>query len=74
MLKIKKKSVNKSKKVLDKTLTEIIRKRELHLKGSARAKLMRTKEFDHSKWIGGKELDYRFFNARRIINDIYNWR
>lgn len=53
---------------------EIIRKRELHLKGSGRAKLMRTKEFDHSKWVGGKELDYRFFNARRIINDIYNWR
>ena len=53
---------------------EIIRKRELHLKGSARAKLMRPKEFDHSKWVGGKELDYRFFNARRIINDIYNWR
>ena len=53
---------------------EIIRKRELHLKGSARAKLLRTKEFDHSKWVGGKELDYRFFNARRIINDIYNWR
>ena len=53
---------------------EIIRKRELHLKGSGRAKSMRTKEFDHSKWVGGKELDYRFFNARRIINDIYNWR
>lgn len=53
---------------------ETIHKRELHLKGSARAKLMRTKEFDHSKWVGGKELDYRFFNARRIINDIYNWR
>ena len=53
---------------------EIIRKRELHLKGSARAKLLRLKEFDHSKWVGGKELDYRFFNARRIINDIYNWR
>lgn len=50
---------------------ELIRKRELRLKGAGRAKLSRTKEFDHSKWIGGRELDYRFSNARRILNDIY---
>lgn len=31
----------------------------------------RTKEFDHSKWVGGGMLDYRFSNARRIVNDIY---
>ena len=51
---------------------ELIKKRERRLKGINRAKLNRTKEFDHSKWIGGKELDYRFSNARRIINDIYS--
>lgn len=46
-------------------------KRERSLKGAARAKLSRTKEFDHSKWVGGGMLDYRFSNARRIVNDIY---
>ena len=50
---------------------ELIRKRERSLKGAARAKLSRTKEFDHSKWVGGGMLDYRFSNARRIVNDIY---
>ena len=50
---------------------ELIRKRERSLKGAARAKLSRTKEFDHSKWVGGGTLDYRFSNARRIVNDIY---
>lgn len=51
---------------------ELIRKRERQLKGTNRAKLNRTKEFDHSKWVGGGELDYRFSNARRIIDDIYH--
>ena len=50
---------------------ELIRKRECSLKGTGRAKLSRTKGFDHSKWVGGRELDYRFSNARRILNDIY---
>ena len=51
---------------------ELIKKRERQLKGINRAKLNRTKEVDHSKWVGGGELDYRFSNARRIINDIYS--
>ena len=51
---------------------ELIKKRERQLKGINRAKLNRTKEFDHSKWVGGGELDYRFSNARTIINDIYS--
>lgn len=51
---------------------ELIKKRERQLKGINRAKLNRTKEFDHAKWVGGGELDYRFSNARRIINDIYS--
>ena len=60
-------------KVLDiDAADELIKKRERQLKGINRAKLNRTKEFDHSKWVGGGELDYRFSNARRIINDIYS--
>lgn len=51
---------------------ELIKKRERQLKGINRAKLSRTKEYDHSKWVGGGELDYRFSNARRMINDIYS--
>lgn len=51
---------------------DLIRRRERNLKGPGRAKLNRTKEFDHSIWVGGGELDYRFSNARRIINDIYH--
>lgn len=50
---------------------ELIRKREWSLKGATRAKLSRTKEFDHSKWVGGGMLDYRFSNDRSIVNDIY---
>ena len=48
---------------------ELIRKRERSLKGAARAKLSRTKEFDHSKWVGGGMLDYRSGDdtIRRII-------
>lgn len=49
-----------------------IRKQEIQLKGINRAKLNRPGEFDPSKWVGGRWLDYRFFNARRIINDIYS--
>ena len=49
----------------------LIGRRERELKGINRAKLSRTKEFDHSKWVGGGKLDYRFSNARRIVNDIY---
>lgn len=49
----------------------IIRKREIQLKGVNRAKLNRTSEYDPSRWIGGGWLDYRFTNAKRIINDIY---
>lgn len=65
--------LQKAFKTLDiEAADELIKKRERQLKGINRAKLNRTKEFDHSKWIGGGELDYRFSNARRIINDIYS--
>jgi len=48
-----------------------IRKREIQLKGINRAKLNRIKEFEPSKWIGGRELNYRFSTVRRIVNDVY---
>ena len=50
----------------------LIRKREVQLKGINRAKLNRTKEHDPNAWVGGGWLDYRFFDARRIIDDIYH--
>ena len=50
---------------------QLIKKREIQLKGVKRAKLNRPKEFDPSVWVGGEELDYRFSDTKRIINDIY---
>lgn len=50
----------------------LIRKREVQLKGINRAKLNRTKEYDPDSWVGGGWLDYRFYDARRIVNDIYH--
>ncbi|MCC8136680.1 MAG: DUF6361 family protein [Clostridiales bacterium] len=48
-----------------------IRKREIQLKGVARAKLNRSEDFNPQDWVGGRKLDYRFSNAKRIIQDIY---
>lgn len=45
--------------------------REKSIKGPARAKLLRREDFADDEWVGGRYLDYRFFSARRIINDIY---
>lgn len=50
---------------------ELIRKREIQLKGVSRAKLNRIEDNDPLEWTGGRWLDYRFFHAKRIINDIY---
>lgn len=44
--------------------------REVQLKGTNRAKTKHPGEFDSNEWFGGKELDYRFYNARTIIRDI----
>ncbi len=50
-------------------------KREVSLKGINRAKLSRRKEFYiPGAWVGGGWLDYRFYDAGRIINDIYHAR
>lgn len=52
-------------------IRQIIIKRENNLKGKARAKVNRVGEFDENAWIGIEYLDYRFSDAKRIINDIY---
>lgn len=52
-------------------LKETIIKREVHLKGVSRAKTKHVGEFKTDAWFGGKKLDYRFPDARTIINDIF---
>ncbi|HHV97453.1 MAG TPA: hypothetical protein GXX37_13475 [Clostridiaceae bacterium] len=52
-------------------LRQLIINRENNLKSKARAKVNRVGEFDENAWIGLEYLDYRFSNAKRIINDIY---
>ena len=52
-------------------LKKCIISREVHLKGSARAKTMHPGELDPAIWFGGGRLDYRFNNAKIIIKDIF---
>lgn len=47
-----------------------IRRRERELKQN-RAKTMHPGEFDPNIWYGGRELDYRFNNAKVIMKDIF---
>ena len=51
-------------------LKAVIRKREYNLKDS-RAKTAHPGEFEPDGWYGGGMLDYRFGNAGRIMNDIF---
>ena len=46
--------------------------REVEIKSKARAKLLKRENYSTDAWIGGEYLDYRFFSARRILNDIYS--
>lgn len=48
-----------------------IKDREILLKGANRAKTAHPGELDPTIWIGGGELDYRFFKAKKIIRDIF---
>lgn len=48
-----------------------IKAREIMLKGANRAKTAHPGEFNNDEWYGGKELDYRFYNAKTIIRDIF---
>lgn len=47
-----------------------IKRRERELK-QTRAKTMHPGEFDQNAWFGGGQLDYRFGNAKVILNDIF---
>ena len=52
-------------------MKKVIIAREILLKGKNRAKTAHPGEFMPIQWVGGKGLDYRFFNAKRIIRDIF---
>ena len=49
----------------------LIKNNEQELKGANRAKLNHVGDYDPQSWIGGKWLDFRFFDACKIIRDIY---
>ncbi|MDI9412626.1 MAG: DUF6361 family protein [Bacillota bacterium] len=53
-------------------LDELIRNREICLKGMSRARLNRAGQFDHNNWFGGHHLHYRFGDAKIIIDDIFS--
>ena len=52
-------------------MKKVIYSREVMLKGVNRAKTAHPGEFNNDEWYGGKELDYRFNNAKTIIRDIF---
>jgi len=52
-------------------LKQCIKAREVNLKGQSRAKTCHPDQYGDF-WLGGGELDYRFFNARTIMRDIFN--
>ena len=52
-------------------MKKAIKAREVMLKGANRAKTAHPGEFNNDEWYGGKELDYRFYNAKTIIRDIF---
>ena len=52
-------------------LKNIIKSRELMLKGQNRSKTAHPGEFDKDMWFAGGYLDYRFNNAKNIIMDIF---
>lgn len=53
-------------------LDDLIRNREIALKGTKRAKTNRVGEFKGQSWIGIERLDYRYTPTKRIIRDIMN--
>ena len=52
-------------------LKNIIKSREVMLKGENRSKTAHPGEFDKNIWFAGRYLDYRFYNAKNIIRDIF---
>ena len=52
-------------------LKNLIKSREILLKGENRSKTAHPGEFDKNIWFAGGYLDYRFYNAKNIIRDIF---
>ena len=52
-------------------LKDIIRRREIFLKGINRSKTAHPGEYDVNEWFSGERLDYRFSIAKVIVSDIY---
>lgn len=52
-------------------LKDLIKSREVFLKGEKRSKTCHPGEYG-DKWLAGGPLDYRFFTAKTIIEDIFN--
>ena len=52
-------------------LKNLIKSREILLKGENRSKTAHPGEFDKNLWFAGKYLNYRFYNAKNIIMDIF---
>jgi hypothetical protein len=48
----------------------LIKRRELDIKGSARAKLLHPEKYSPEICVGGRYLDYRLHIAARITQDI----
>lgn len=53
-------------------LDNLIRSREIELKGKSRSKLAKADEFDYQGWIGIKKLQYLLPNTRHIVGDIFS--
>ena len=52
-------------------LKECVKSQEIYLKNN-RAKSLHVGEFDYNVWFGGDVLNYRFQNAKAIMQDIYD--
>ena len=53
------------------TVEEEISKREVWLKGEARSRTVNKLPGEIQEWFTGEELDYRYGNAKTIMNDIF---
>lgn len=52
-------------------LKEHIKRREIQLKGTNRARLCHPGEYDSNFWFAGDRLNYRFDNVKVILRDIF---
>ena len=67
--------LNESKELMQnndiESLKDVLLIREILLKGINRSKLSHPGEYDINQWFVGERLDYRFGNAKIILNDIF---